>query len=130
MLECNAFAITEHKKIFSSVQSYDIKNGETGETVGTAREAISGMTQVLRWVVSKQLLPAAVEVREKPDDALVFTDSLDMGAITQRTTVANAAVQAVAAGADVITTNSYAIVPFHLGQERHAANEVGGIAIA
>ncbi|MFM8274153.1 MAG: phospholipid scramblase-related protein [Gemmata sp.] len=73
MLECNAFAITEHKKIFSSVQSYDIKNGETGETVGTAREAISGMTQVLRWVVSKQLLPAAVEVREKPDDALVFT---------------------------------------------------------
>ena len=27
----------------------------------------------------------------------------------------------VAAGADVITTNSYAIVPFHLGAERHAA---------
>ncbi len=31
MLECNSFAIQEHKKILSSVQSYDIKNGETGE---------------------------------------------------------------------------------------------------
>ena len=27
MLECSTFAIQEHKKIFSSVQSYDIKNG-------------------------------------------------------------------------------------------------------
>ena len=27
----------------------------------------------------------------------------------------------VAAGADVITTNSYAVVPFHLGAERFAA---------
>ena len=30
MLECNKFAIQEHKKILSSVQSYDIRNGETG----------------------------------------------------------------------------------------------------
>ena len=28
----------------------------------------------------------------------------------------------VAAGADVITTNSYAVVPFHLGAARHAAD--------
>ena len=73
MLECNTFAITEHKKIFSSVQSYEIKNGENGEPVGAATENISGLTQALRWVMSKQLLPTLVEVREKPDDSLVFT---------------------------------------------------------
>ncbi len=28
----------------------------------------------------------------------------------------------VAAGADVITTNSYALVPFHIGEERHASD--------
>jgi len=73
MLECNSFAIQEHKKILSSAQSYDIRNGETGEVVGTARENLGAFTKALRWVMSKHLLPTAVEVREKPDDSLVFT---------------------------------------------------------
>jgi uncharacterized protein YxjI len=73
MLECNSFAIQEHRKILSSVQSYDIKNGETGELIGLARENIGFFTQALRWVMSKQFLPTRVEVFEKPDDSLVFT---------------------------------------------------------
>lgn len=73
MLECNRFAIQEHKKILSSVQSYDIRNADTGEVVGFARENIGGLTQTLRWLMSKHLLPTTVEVREKPDDSLVFT---------------------------------------------------------
>ena len=73
MLECNSFAIQEHKKVLSSVQSYDIKNGETGELVGSASEDIGFFTKTLRWVVSKQFLPTKLEVREKPDDSLLFT---------------------------------------------------------
>lgn len=73
MLECNSFAIQEHRKILSSVQSYEIKNGRTGEVVGTAREDIGTFTQLMRWVISKQFLPTKVEVREKPDDSLLFT---------------------------------------------------------
>jgi hypothetical protein len=73
MLECNSFAIEEHKKILSAVQSYDIKNGESGELVGFAREDIGFITQSLRWLISKQFLPTKVEVREKPDDSLLFT---------------------------------------------------------
>ena len=73
MLEYNTFAIQEHKKILSNVQSYEIKNGETGELVGTAREDIGFFTQAFRWVMSKQFLPTKVEVREKPDASLVFT---------------------------------------------------------
>lgn len=90
MLECNTFAITEHRKILSSVQSYDIKSGETGELVGTAVENIGGLTQVLRWVVSKQLLPTTVEVREKPDDALVFTISRGLYLFRSRVEVRDA----------------------------------------
>jgi uncharacterized protein YxjI len=73
MLECNRFAIQEHKKVLSSVQSYDIRNADTGEVVGSARENISGFTQTMRWFVGKNWLPTTVEVRETPDDALVFT---------------------------------------------------------
>ncbi|MCE9565124.1 MAG: oxidoreductase [Planctomycetes bacterium] len=73
MLECNKFAIQEHKKILSSVQSYDIRNGDTGEIIGSARENIGAITKGLRWIVSKHLMPTSVEVRETPDDSLVFT---------------------------------------------------------
>jgi hypothetical protein len=73
VLECNRFAIQEHRKILSSVQSYDIRNGDTGDVVGSARETIGGFTQAMRWIISKHLMPTTVEVREKPDDSLVFT---------------------------------------------------------
>jgi uncharacterized protein YxjI len=73
MLECDMYAIQEHRKILSSVQSYDIKNAATGELLGEAREQIGFITQALRWFVSKHLLPTLLEVREKPDDSLVFS---------------------------------------------------------
>jgi hypothetical protein len=73
VLECNRFAIQEHRKILSAVQSYDIRNGDTGDVVGSARETIGGFTQAMRWIISKHLMPTTVEVREKPDDSLVFT---------------------------------------------------------
>jgi uncharacterized protein YxjI len=73
VLERNRFAIQEHRKILSAVQSYDIRDGDTGEVVGSARETIGGFTQAMRWIISKHLMPTRVEVREKPDDSLVFT---------------------------------------------------------
>jgi uncharacterized protein YxjI len=73
MLECDMFAIQEHRKVLSSVQSYAIKNAATGELLGVAREDIGTLTKLLRWVVSKHLLPTLLEVREKPDDSLVFS---------------------------------------------------------
>jgi hypothetical protein len=73
VLECNTFAITEHKRVLSSVHRHDIKNGETGEVVGTAVELIGRLSRILRWVLGRRLLPTTVEAREKPDDSLVFT---------------------------------------------------------
>lgn len=73
MLELNRFAIQENKTVFPSVQTYDIRNGDTGELVGTATETLSPLIKTLRWVLSKHWLPTRIEVREKPDDSLVFT---------------------------------------------------------
>ena len=73
MLERNTFIIKERVKVLSSVQTYDILDPETGKPIGIAEENIGFMTKALRWFVSKALLPTKIEVREKPDDSLVFT---------------------------------------------------------
>jgi uncharacterized protein YxjI len=95
VLECNRFAIQEHKKILSSVQSYDIRDGQTGEVVGTARETIGPLVQALRWIVSKHLLPTRIEVREKPDDSLVFSLRRGMYVFKSRVEVRDAQEQMV-----------------------------------
>lgn len=73
MLDTNTFVIKERVKILSAIQSYDILDGHSGEPLGEAHEKIGFLTQVLRWVMSKQFLPTRLEVREKPDDSLVFS---------------------------------------------------------
>jgi hypothetical protein len=72
VLERNTFLIKERVKILSSVQTYDIFD-EAGQVIGTAAETIGTLTKGLRWVMSKHLLPTRLEVREKPDDSLLFT---------------------------------------------------------
>lgn len=73
MLEADKFAVKEQVKFLKSAQSYEIYDGDTGQLIGTAQEVIGGLTKMLRWVISKALMPTRFEIREKPDDALVFT---------------------------------------------------------
>jgi hypothetical protein len=72
VLECDRFAIQERKIVVSGTQC-DIRNANTGEVVGLARENIGGVAKLLRRVVGKHLFSTTVEVCEKPDDSLVFT---------------------------------------------------------
>lgn len=73
MLDAHTFAVKEQVKFLASHATYDIFDGDTGAAIGIAEEEISGLTKMLRWFVSKQLMPTLIEVREKPDDSLVFT---------------------------------------------------------
>lgn len=75
MLEHQRYLMKERVKYLSSVQSYDIYEGDDGkpDVIGVAEEKIGFVTQAMRWFVSKQFMPTLVEVREKPDDSLVFT---------------------------------------------------------
>ncbi len=75
MLEAHRYLVKEQVKFLASHHTYDIYDGDTQEHVAVAEEKIGAVTQLLRWFVSKQLMPTRVEVREKPDDSLVFTIS-------------------------------------------------------
>ena len=73
MLEHRRFAIKEQIKFLKSHHTYDIFDGESGESIGVADETIGLLNKIGRWFISKQLMPTRVEVREKPDDSLVFS---------------------------------------------------------
>ncbi len=75
MLEARRFLVKERVKILAAYNTYDIYDADTEEQVGVAEEKVGVLTQLLRWFVSKQLMSTRVEVREKPDDSLVFTIS-------------------------------------------------------
>lgn len=72
MLDRNRFVVKEHTKFVSTTNTYDILD-ESGEVLGTAQEVIGPLTQIARWFISKALMPMRIEVREKPDDSLLFT---------------------------------------------------------
>lgn len=73
MLEKNTFVIKEHVKFVSNSNTYDILDAETGAPLGVAQENIGLFKQLMRFVLPKNLMATEIEVREKPDDQLVFT---------------------------------------------------------
>lgn len=73
MLDRNTFVVKEHTKLISTTNTYDILDADSGEVLGTAQETVGTLTQIARWFISKALMPMRVEVREKPDDSLLFT---------------------------------------------------------
>ena len=75
MLESRKFLVKEKVKFLAAHATYEIYDGETQTRTGTAKEDIGVFVRMMRWLVSKQLMPTRVEVRETPDDALVFTVS-------------------------------------------------------
>jgi uncharacterized protein YxjI len=75
MLEADKFMIKEQVKFLKSHHTYEIFDGDTQQPIGTAEEKISGFIKLMRWFVSKALMPTTIEIREKPDDSLVFTIS-------------------------------------------------------
>ncbi len=73
MLEKNTFVVKEHVKLVSNSNTYDILDAESGAALGVAQEQLSILKQLLRFVLPKQIMSTVVEVREKPDDQLVFS---------------------------------------------------------
>lgn len=72
MLEPSRFVVRERARPFRRVRAFDILD-DTGNAIGTATETIGPLARCLRQITHKRVLPSRVEVRENPDDALVFT---------------------------------------------------------
>lgn len=77
---------------------------------------------ILDGGMSRELLRLGAELRQPEWSALALMESPDI--------VRRVHEEFIAAGADVITTNSYALVPFHIGDERFRTEGPGLIALA
>lgn len=75
MLEPQRFLVKERVRFLAAGQTYDLFDADTDtrEPIGVASEVLGPLARLSRWFVSKQLTGTTVEVREKPDDSLVFT---------------------------------------------------------
>lgn len=73
LLSRNRFFIKEQVGFLKTTDVYDILDPETQQQVGTAREVPGSLVAVLRWFISKKLMPTTVEVREAESERLAFT---------------------------------------------------------
>lgn len=75
MLEPQRFLVKERVRFLAAHHTFDIYDADADrpEPVGVASEVIGPLTRFMRWFVSKQLMGTTIEIREKPDDSLVFT---------------------------------------------------------
>ena len=73
MLDRKAFLVKERVGFLKLVDTYDILDPQSGETLGTAAENVSGPMKALRLLINKRLLPTKVEVRAATGNAPVLT---------------------------------------------------------
>ena len=73
MLDRKTFLVKERVGFLKLVDTYDILDPASGSTLGTASENVSGFLKALRLVVSKRLLPTAIEVRSGAAPTPVLT---------------------------------------------------------
>ncbi len=69
MLNRTHFFIREHVGMFKLVDAYDILDPQTQTRIGAAREEISALVTILRFVVRKSLLPTVVNIYEGTDES-------------------------------------------------------------
>lgn len=79
MLELQNFLIKEKVGLFKSHDEYDIFDPETGEQVGKVTELPGTLVSVLRWIISKKLMPTKAEICEYPSGSLLFTIKKPVG---------------------------------------------------
>ncbi|WP_165214965.1 homocysteine S-methyltransferase family protein [Affinirhizobium pseudoryzae] len=78
--------------------------------------------RILDGGMSRELLRLGAQLKQPEWSALALIDSPQI--------VRQVHEEFIAAGADVITTNSYALVPFHIGEERFAQEGAALIALS
>jgi len=73
MLNRKTFLVKERVGFLKLVDTFDIYDPATGGQIGVARERVSPLIKVLRFLISKRLLPTLVEVREREDGPVVLS---------------------------------------------------------
>ena len=95
LLSRNRFFIREQVAFMKTTDVYDILDPDTEQQVGTAREVPGSMVAVLRWLISKKLMPTTVEVRDADHEQLAFSIYRPVQFFRQRVDVLDAEGQRV-----------------------------------
>jgi uncharacterized protein YxjI len=73
ILDKNQFVVKEQTKLFSSRKAYDLVDADSSEVVATATQKVGAMAALLGMVLGKDGVSLTIEVRQKPDDDLLFS---------------------------------------------------------
>jgi hypothetical protein len=73
MLELQRFLIRKRVPFLKRVDTYDILDADTRQAVGVAREQPGFLVRLLRWFISRELMPTRLAVFETEDESLVFS---------------------------------------------------------
>jgi len=90
MLELQRYIVKEQVAMLKVTDTYDIFDAESGKHLGVAKEVIGGFAAVMRWIIAKSMMPTRVEVRELPDQSLVFVMTRGWTFMRQRLEVRDA----------------------------------------
>ena len=89
MFNRKAWLVKERVGFLKLVDTYDIYDPATGAQIGIAKEKVSVLVHVLRFLVNKRLLPTSVEVREREDGRVILGMRRGVGLLHAHVTVTN-----------------------------------------
>jgi len=89
MFERKAWLVKERVGFLKLVDTYDIYDPATGAQIGVAKEKVSILVHILRFLINKRLLPTSVEVREREDGRLLLGMSRGVSLLHAHVTVTN-----------------------------------------
>lgn len=67
------FLVKEHAHVFKLSDTYDILEPETQNRIGIAKEEVSGLKKLLRFLINKSLMSTTVSIYEDESQPAVFS---------------------------------------------------------
>src|SRR5262245_25694520 len=89
MFERNSWLVKERVGFLKFADTYDIYDPATGAQIGVAKEKVSILVHILRFLINKRLLPTSVEVREREDGQVILGMSRGVSLLSAHVTVTN-----------------------------------------
>lgn len=89
MFDRKTWLVKERVGFLKLVDTYDIYDPATGAQIGIAKERVSILVHILRFLVNKRLLPTSVEVREREDGRVILGMRRGMTLLRAQVTVTN-----------------------------------------
>lgn len=89
MFDRKTWLIKERVGFLKLVDTFDIYDPTTGAQIGIAKEQVSILVHILRFLVNKRLLPTYVEVREREDGRVILGIRRGVSLLHAHVTVTN-----------------------------------------